>query len=189
MMFLTTPSLSSSLTASNVYQYLFSSAQNANTGIRLSLYQLMNERRTVDGSNNNLVRPSYNKANTGLARQIPALYADGLQAPMGSNYQPRAVSNSLGIVPTPMKMNPNNVTLALVIWGQFIDHDLSLTIVSQNESMPIHIPKCDPFMDVECSGEKVIPFNRSVFMQDSAVRDQMNSVTGWVDASMVYGSD
>lgn len=43
-------------------------------------------------------------------------------------------------------------------------------------------------MDTECSGEKVIPFKRSLFMANVTVRDQMNSITGWLDASQVYGS-
>ena len=54
--------------------------------------------------------------------------------------------------------------------------------------MPIAIPKCDPFMDTECSGDKVIPFKRSLFMANVTIRDQMNSVTGWLDGSQVYGS-
>ena len=43
-------------------------------------------------------------------------------------------------------------------------------------------------MDIECSGNKSIPFKRSNVMEGE-VRDMMNSITGWVDASMIYGSD
>ena len=78
--------------------------------------------------------------------------------------------------------------MAFVIWGQFMDHDVGLTEVNDEETMPIKIPVCDPFMDAECSGNKTIPFKRSNFMPESKVRDQMNSITGWVDASQVYGS-
>lgn len=56
--------------------------------------------------------------------------------------------------------------------------------------MPIRIPPCDPFMDADCSGngEKTIPFKRSRFMKDVTPRDHVNSITGWVDGSNVYGS-
>ena len=70
--------------------------------------------------------------------------------------------------------------MAFVIWGQFMDHDVGLTEVNDEETMPIKIPVCDPFMDAECSGNKTIPFKRSNFMPESN--------TGWVDASQVYGS-
>ena len=76
-----------------------------------------------------------------------------------------------------------------MIWGQFLDHDVGLTEVNDKEEMPIKIPKCDPFMDVECSGDKKIPFKRSIFMQGHEIRDPMNSITGWVDGSQIYGSD
>ena len=48
------------------------------------------------------------------------------------------------------------------IWGQFVDHDLSLTEVNHEEKMNIEIPTCDEFMDLNCSGEKIIPFERSI---------------------------
>lgn len=54
--------------------------------------------------------------------------------------------------------------------------------------MDISIPKCDIFMDAQCSGDKTIPFKRSQHLHDSVPRNQMTSVTGWLDGSMVYGS-
>ena len=66
---------------------------------------------------------------------------------MGSNVSPRETSNALGRVAEKLTLDPNNITVAFVIWGQFIDHDVGLTEVNDHESMPIKIPKCDPFMD------------------------------------------
>ena len=43
-------------------------------------------------------------------------------------------------------------------------------------------------MDLACDGNKKIPFKRSVSMPVSGPRHQMNSITSWVDGSMVYGS-
>ena len=78
--------------------------------------------------------------------------------------------------------------MALTIWGQFIDHDIGLTNVQEEERMPIKIPDCDPFMDLDCSGGKEIPFKRSVSMPGDGPRQQMNSITSFVDGSMIYGS-
>ena len=54
--------------------------------------------------------------------------------------------------------------MTFVIWGQFLDHDISLTEVG-TEEMPIPIPECDEFMDKNCDGTYSIPFNRSHFVQ------------------------
>lgn len=153
-----------------------------------SISQLKDFRRTADGSSNNRQHPSYNSAYTRLARHSPALYKDGHASPMSYDSSPREASNALGSVGKVIQTDPNNVTSAFVFWGQFLDHDLGLSETNSNETMPIHIPKCDPFMDLECDGTKTIPFKRSISMPDTTVRDQMNSVTGWNDASQVYGS-
>ena len=54
--------------------------------------------------------------------------------------------------------------------------------------MDIKIPKCDEFMDADCTGEKKIPFERSLHKKNEFPRNQINSITAWLDASQVYGS-
>ena len=82
------------------------------------------------------------------------------------------------------------ITSAFTFWGQFIDHDIDLTEVT-NEPMPIEIPKCDEFMDKECKGTYRIEFNRSMYQKErlGGERHQINLITSWIDASQVYGSD
>jgi len=40
---------------------------------------------------------------------------------------PRVVSNIIGPQSNPVKRNPSKVTIAFVIFGQFVGHDLSFT--------------------------------------------------------------
>ncbi len=86
-------------------------------------------------------------------------------------------------------------------WGQFIDHDISL--ISEDHStwdhssnMAIYIPCGDPVFDPdsECNAEHVMDAFRSSAHNDSGtgpedIRYQPNTITSWIDASMVYGSD
>ena len=77
-------------------------------------------------------------------------------------------------------------------WGQFIDHDLDLTLTGTTESLPIPVPAGDPSFDPASTGAQVIPMKRSTFDPSTGAttaRQQVNSITAWLDGSMVYGSD
>lgn len=94
-----------------------------------SILKLVNITRSINGYGNNLANPTYGMSNTRLARATPALYKDFRSTPMDSHYNPRVTSNQLGRVKYPLALDPHNVTEAFTIWGQFVDHDLSLTEV------------------------------------------------------------
>src|SRR5207244_60940 len=91
--------------------------------------------------------------------------------------------------------NDRDMSAFVYAWGQFIDHDLDLT-TSASPAVPFNIavPKGDPYFDPNSTGTQVIPLNRS--KSDAATgasatnpRQQVNDITAWIDASMVYGSD
>ena len=46
---------------------------------------------------------------------------------MDTDESPRLTSNALGQITYPIELDPNNVTSAFTIWGQFLDHDVGLT--------------------------------------------------------------
>lgn len=74
--------------------------------------------------------------------------------------------------------NPDNLSDLFVTWGQFVDHDLS------------HTP--DASGEFVFSPGLVAPMERSIY--DAATgtdgpREQVNTLTPAMDASMVYGSD
>ncbi|KAJ8304775.1 hypothetical protein KUTeg_018358 [Tegillarca granosa] len=91
----------------------------------------------------------------------------------------------------------------VMAWGQFLDHDLVATPVSKGkngasikccgieeirpECFPIQIPKDDPYFQTDClnfvrSAETVQPDS------SPTKREQINQVTSYIDASVVYGS-
>ncbi len=73
----------------------------------------------------------------------------------------------------------------LWMWGQFIDHDISLTEAGRSAEAPIPVPPGDPDFDPTGSGAATIPFTRV----DPTPTGYQNEITGLLDASMIYGSD
>lgn len=146
--------------------------------------------RTINGSNNNRRNPDWGAANTPLLRKLPAVYpGDGsgetiLEAPDRAN--PRDISNTLfdqeGSIPTETRL-----TDFVWQWGQFLDHDISLTEFGSNFGTA-SIPVTNPDDDLA----PVIPFTRSIFEEDTGTasnpRQQINQITSFIDASNIYGS-
>ncbi len=96
-----------------------------------------------------------------------------------------AVSDQITTVP-----NGAGLTDAAWLWGQFIDHDISITEnASPAEPFNIPVPTGDPDFDPFGTGNVEIGLNRSTFEHDSVPREQINQITAWIDGGMVYGSD
>jgi peroxidase len=78
------------------------------------------------------------------------------------------------------------------VWGQFIDHDITLTGSEGFEFAPIVVPAGDSDFDPTGTGEAIIPFTRAGFDDETgatSARQYSNEITAFIDASMVYGSD
>lgn len=129
-----------------------------------------------------------------LLRIAPSAYDDGISDPAGaSRWGARYISNEVlaqsGSIPS-----PNRESDMLWQFGQFVDHDIDLTRMDSSEPLPIEVPLGDPFFDPGSMGGKLIPFDRSVFdpttgTSTSNPRQQVNQITGFIDASNVYGCD
>lgn len=151
--------------------------------------------RTFDGSDNNLQNSSMNEAETRLSRMVPSDYADNIETLAGNTRpSPRLISNAVN---TQDRSIPSPVSASdfLWQWGQFIDHDMDLTDgVDPAEPANISIPSGDAWFDPSSSGTQTMPFNRSIYDLETGTalinpRQQLNEITGWIDASNVYGSD
>ncbi|XP_046639032.1 peroxidase-like [Daphnia pulicaria] len=170
--------------------------------------------RPIDGSCHNLVRPDWGKANTPFQRALPNAYADGVFEPRNSSTElksPRAVSTTFI---KPGLTTAADFTLMLMTWGQFITHDLtkasSFTSADGKTPqccnatsgqplnpdllhpfcLPIDIPADDAFYSQY--GQACMQFVRTQIGADYACTlghaEQLNSITHWLDGSMIYGS-
>jgi hypothetical protein len=157
------------------------------------------EIRTIDGSGNNIAKPTLGIAGSQLKRIAPVGYDDGIKVPRGgepsSLPSAREISN-LVIAQSVSIPNPQGASDMLWQWGQFIDHDLDLTLPQSGmgaETFHIMIPDGDPIFDILGPPEPdIMPFTRSMFDGSTGIlvpREQTNVITSFIDGSMVYGSD
>ena len=141
--------------------------------------------RTIDGTNNNL---DFNTTGSEFTRIGDAHFADGISVPLES-VNPRTVSNQVVGEGDAAVPNAEGVSGMMYAWGQFLDHDLDL---SQTDGVN-HIDTAIPIGDPVFPDGSVLSMTRAVI--DSATgagtntaATAVNSITGWLDGSMVYGS-
>lgn len=151
--------------------------------------------RSYNGSDNNASNPDWGQAGNSLLRLTPAAYDDGASTPRGgiptSLPSARAISEAAS-AQTGSTVNRKRASDWLWQWGQFLDHDLDLSPPSHagNEAFNIAVPLGDASFDPMRSGMAEIPLQRSEFIVDqNGVRQQINEITSFIDASNVYGSD
>src|SRR5262245_37314531 len=151
--------------------------------------------RTIDGSNNNLADPTMNQTGTDFARVGPANFADGISE-MTPGPNPREISNILVAQADtgedgPHLVDDNGVALSgmMYAWGQFVDHDLDLEKGGTTTDISITVPDGDKFLP----DGSTIPLTRVAIDPATGVAGHpataINTITGWLDGSQVYGSD
>ncbi|XP_051540924.1 eosinophil peroxidase-like isoform X1 [Myxocyprinus asiaticus] len=185
---------------------------------------LINKYRTASNVCNNRRNPLLGASNTPFTRWLPAKYEDSISQPKGWDPNTlhngallplvRLVSNRILSTADADVENDNDFTFMLTIFGQWVDHDLTLTPTSPSirsfsnglncdEScersepcFPIPIPKEDPRL----SPDTCLPFFRSspacgsgntafIFGGVPKVREQINALTAFLDAGQVYGAE
>ncbi|XP_034736051.1 eosinophil peroxidase [Etheostoma cragini] len=173
--------------------------------------------RSPTGECNNRQNPRWGAANIPYSRWLPAEYEDVWGMPRGwdpehtyhnATLPPvRLVSQEVLFTHNDKISLDSTLSHLLVEWGQWIDHDVVLTPQSPSTAafktgadcthtcsrdtpcFPIQIPLSDP----RYGFQSCMPFFRSAPSCFSGVRshhqrEQLNAITSFVDASMVYGS-
>ena len=153
------------------------------------------ETRTIDGTNNNIQNPQWGSTDTQLLRDVEPDYADGFMQPSGQGRPPvREISNTVAAQEN-LIYNEKKATDFIWQWGQFLDHDIDLTEGKDPiEPFHIQIPTGDPHFDPQSTGTQKMSMNRSLYDPATGTgpgnpRQQINQLTAYIDASMVYGSD
>lgn len=145
---------------------------------------------SLDGSGNNREHPEWGSVGQMFARWVEPNYGDGLSDPAGYDWaSAREISNIVNASPGDI---PNAAGLSDMAWlfGQFIDHDITLSKGGSVEPMDIPVPSGDPHFDPDANGEAFIDFMRSDYLQDDhSVRQQVNLISAFIDGSGIYGSD
>ncbi len=150
---------------------------------------------SIDGTGNNLRQTEWGSTNENLLRLARPEYGDGISTLAGSNRpSAREISNVMADQGDEDIISDRNLSAFVYAWGQFIDHDLGLTPTGSTEPMSISVPSGDPYFDPMGTGTKAIRTARSIFdaatgSSTSNPREQVNTLTAWIDGSMIYGSD
>lgn len=144
----------------------------------------------LDGTGNNVENPDWGATETELLRLTTAEYADGLSAVVEDLPSAREVSNAVADQ-AELTDNDRYLTDFVWLWGQFIDHDITLSVEADPaEELEIEVPTGDTYFDPFGTGEATITLDRSDYeVDEDGVRQQVNTITAYIDGSMVYGSD
>ncbi|XP_027726216.1 lactoperoxidase [Vombatus ursinus] len=175
--------------------------------------------RTITGECNNRKNPALGSSNRALVRWLPAEYEDGISQPYGWTpgkkrngfHLPlvREVSNQIASYLNEDDDFDPFWSLILMQWGQWVDHDLDFApetelmvsehtkeqcdehCIQEDNCFPIMFPPGDPKLNKQ---GPCMPFFRAGFVCptdpfSSLAREQINSLTSFLDASMVYGPE
>jgi len=142
--------------------------------------------RPVDGTASNIENPEWGAAGQTLLRLAPENFEDGIWEIEDDLASPREISNAV-VAQEGDTVNSFDVSDLFWVWGQFIDHDIDLT-VSGTTYEPIDIPDDDEYFDPEID----MGFFRADPVSGTGVEtaaQYTNEITSFMDGSMVYGSD
>ena len=144
--------------------------------------QISSDIRSFDGRGNNIDQPMFGSSGvegSGLPvlNQFEANY--GPRSRNAAN--PRAISNAVARQGS-QRHSQHNLSDLFWLWGQFLDHDITL-IPHGSQKMPIAIPADDDFFN-----GGIIDFTRSQQQTIAGERRPLNTITSFIDASQVYGS-
>ncbi len=169
----------------------FSAISPTTVGASTAAAPMPREIQSLDGKGNNRAHPTWGSANQPFLRLSKAAYADGVSSPSGADRpNARTLSNIFSTSPVDGVENNRDFSAFVYAWGQFIDHDLDLTgTESPTEAFPITVPAGDASFDPQSTGKMTIPLSRSAYASSNGIRQQVNSISAFIDGSQIYGVD
>ena len=153
--------------------------------------------QSLTGRCNNIKNPNWGAANIPFSRLASPSYGPE-SAPRASGPDSPNVREVAGAFPE--KDNPDGRVSSMIMqFGQFLDHDISATSFPEKrcclnphrpECFNINIPISDPSYSLRHNlSSTCIDFSRSRPACGPSSREQVNTITAFIDASNVYGSD
>lgn len=152
------------------------------------------EVRSYNGYGNNQTYPEWGAVGTNQLWKVNPAFADLVSEPAGIDRpNPREISNKIfhqeNILP-----DATGLSDFAWAWGQFIDHDITLVGEEEGDHIDIPIPAGDSYFDPFNTGTVAIPMLRNSHDPASGTspnnpRSFPNSITAFIDASAVYGSE
>jgi hypothetical protein len=145
--------------------------------------------RSLDGSNNNAAHPAWGQAGVQYSRTASPNYADGVGA-MVAGPSPRFVSNRVFNDVGQNLFSENDISQWGWAWGQFIDHDIGLRDERPAEDASMPFDSKDR-LDIFRHPSGQLAFSRTPAAPntgDSSPREQINTISSFIDASNVYGN-
>ncbi|XP_068216250.1 peroxidase-like [Palaemon carinicauda] len=171
--------------------------------------------RSIDGLCNNRANKDWGRAGTAFQRILAPDYEDGVNSPRQLSVTGQPLPSAREISSTVVLHQPDvyeNLTILIMQWGQFLDHDITHTPITKGKDMsditcckrgqlrpptelhpdclPIQISPTDSFYGK--FGQRCMEFVRSMPAVrpdcNFGPREQMNQITSFIDASNVYGS-
>ncbi len=125
-----------------------------------------------------------------LVRLTTADFKDGVGEMRIDVANPREVSNTV-MKQTEDTPDPGGASDFLWVWGQFLDHDMSLSEAHCPHFANIDVPAGDPVFDPQATGDVQLEFNRVDPLEGTGIdtpREYENEITSFLDGSHIYGS-
>jgi len=151
-------------------------------------FLLAQDIRTYDGSSNNLTNSEWGAVNGDIRWFTSSNFTDGSTPNDAILPNSRTVSNRI-FDQDEILFDSYGLSDYVWVFGQFLDHDLTLVNSNQSESILIEVPEDDEHF----IPGSVIFTSRSEFEEGTGTdaenpRKFKNDVSAFIDASMVYGS-
>ncbi len=148
------------------------------------------EFRSFDGSKNNKNSTTMGAINSPYINIIPTDSTRDIGGSTEVNLpNPRAISNTV-MAQSGNTENKKGLSDMFWLWGQFLDHDITLTPEGKDDRADIAIPTGDRFFDPQGTGTQTMKFERSKESRnEKGEKVYTNVITAYIDGSNIYGSD